>query len=125
MSHENVDLAVQYFTEFPKWEAWRKIGVGSWVRFYAPNFSPVFEWQLRPANRTVTLPERTVPQWETEAPPVGATYFIPSPADERWYVVCRWYGHEHDHRNLARNLVHLKADDAIARAKSDAGVNGE
>ena len=66
----------------------------------------------------------SVPAPETEAPSEGRlVVFIANPAHEGWYIYTQWYATSSDKLCLARGLIFLNEDDAIANAKAMCGIN--
>ena len=65
----------------------------------------------------------SVPAPETEAPSEGRLVFIANPAYEGWYIYTQWYATSSDRLQLARGLIFLNREDAIANAKAMCFIN--
>ena len=106
------------------WERWevRVIGHTHWDQCVAsPQWDPHTSYRRKRKMRAIN--GFYVPAPETEDPGVGTSVFIPDPTQEVWHTYSPWYGASYDRRVLARGLIFLNKDEAIANAKAMCGID--
>jgi len=74
-------------------------------------------FQMRIKPKTVTLPEREIPAYETTAPPNHTPYYVPCFFNTCFYTGLVWYNTDIDNILLKRNAVFLNPKDAMEAAK--------
>ena len=78
-------------------------------------------YTLAPRTRIVNGFE--VPVAESEAPKHDTLYFIEDLLDKDYYDTYTWVGDSSDIRALARDILHLSPENAIANTKAKLGID--
>lgn len=94
---------------------------GDW--YLDPDFSPKwdhekFRYEIRPRPRTITLPEREIPEPIREEPEDRAKVFVADINCAAGYSGRSWEGDYIDLRWLSRGLLYRTAEDAAAAARA-------
>jgi hypothetical protein len=114
----NAQEAARYFADQPEgtkiYDCLEVIGCnGNWIQAFSIVESVTYRPKKREVTRTITYPKP-----ETEAPERGAICYIADPISEGRCLEHIWMGDRTSIRYLARGLVYLRKEDAIARAKA-------
>ncbi len=102
--------------------------VGGYIEFFDCDNAAVLEnialgralhpskFRIKP--KTVTVNGVVVPKGETEAPKIGATYYVPHFFCAQIVLELEWLDLHVDKNALSHGVVYLNKEDAIARSKA-------
>ena len=74
------------------------------------------EWELAP--ETIEINGIEIPKAETKAPSCGTRFYIPVLHDVTEFYALDWNNSKLHHEFLAKGLIHLSKDNAIAHARA-------
>ncbi len=102
-----------------RWREGANSGWFDWRTFveHRPGWFEGEEYEVRLMRRTATQPRREIPAPETEAPPIGAEYWL-ALATHVCDAPYKWRGGPYEHEWLAAGLVYLTKEDRDERVRA-------
>jgi hypothetical protein len=99
------------------WQRWEVESLERWETIHThPMWNLSTRYRRKP--RTIRIGEHEVPEPERNAPEEDQGYYVPVTHDINMLQKYRWENEPFDQRCLARGLVHLTEEAAIAHSRA-------